>query len=381
MRNMPKANYRPVMEQGGTVGSGPKPKPKPKPKGNTPAPSSSGSHGGSYGGFYGGGGGHSGGGGGKGGGKGGGGGAAYKGLGKIPKVPFKRARTIVQHEINQEIRQLLGEAKHQKRESKQQRRDIRADWRKSRDDLRYLFGEAQDYNNAQSQIIDNRFGDTIGAVQGLYSQFADENSANVDARRQAAMAELERLGIAQAGMGQYDVDAANAQSVAGLNNQNAAANLTAMRSGANTASDLLGSLIRGSQVSAVGQRQNQRDQSLADTKHEYAQYLHDIMAQVRNVKHSKWSRANELALALQGQQFDQQLAWKNSNFQNQMAVNNFNLDKSRFHASNMWNRADLIQQNAYNNALYNNQNAMAQQQNLAQNFAGILGNIQINPFG
>lgn len=273
-------------------------------------------------------------------------GMRYSGFGKPPGYNRKEARRLVNADIRSQIRELLMQAREQKGAMEYDVSKLDALLGRQTGDLNYIFNEAKDYMGAQSQKINAGFNNARTQSNELFNQFAQQNNVQTEARRQQAMAEMQRLGIQQAGMGQFDSDAQNLAGQANLNNANANANLGTMQAGADTVGNLLGSMAEGSRTSNLGRAQNQHGQSVADARQMYAQYRQGIQGDIRNTRKNRFSMVNDLMQKLQEQRFNQWMGLNQANFSNQLDTNQFNLGMGQFNAGNFWKQADLTQQAA-----------------------------------
>lgn len=283
----------------------------------------------------------------------GGGGANYFGIGRGPGYNWKEARKIIREQTQGTIRELRRQRKGERRNMQFDVNKLNALFNRQQGDLNYIFGEAKDYIAGQGAKMDQGFNNARSSLENLYSQFAAESGAATAARRDAAMQELARLGIQQAGMGQFDADANAAALQMDTNQASANANLTAMQNATGSVGNLLSSMAEGSRVSALGRAENSRSDAIAQRRHEWNQFQNDILQQIINIKKQRPELIRDLALQLQQQRFGQFMDRAQANFGNQMSVNRFNLDLSQFNARNFWEKAQLEQEAAQAAALAN----------------------------
>lgn len=211
---------------------------------------------------------------------------------------YTKAANVVQGDINAQLRQILSQAQGQRDAKNYDINKAEALFKRSKGDLDYLFAEAKDYNRAQSDKINQRFATTGEDINALFDTFKAENEASTGSRRDAAMAELQRLGIQQSGLGTFDEDAANAASMADVNNANVSANLAAMQAGAGEVGDLLAGMATGSHASAVGQATNTRNTSIADINQNFNQYRREVFAEAMKANATKNSAALDMFMNL-----------------------------------------------------------------------------------
>lgn len=236
-------------------------------------------------------------GGGGGGGRRGRGGRGGKGKGGNAYARM-RATTMVRADDNAQILALLNQARGQRRAKDYDIRNANALYGRTKGDLDYLFNEARDFNASQSAKIDQRFGATQGDMAELYDNFMGEQNTAVDARKQAAMNELQRLGIQQSGMGQFDADAQNTSANAALSQSNALANLSAMREGAGEVGDLLQGMATGSQNQFTGTAMNRRNDDISKTRQDFSQYMQQILGKTNEMRAQDFNKINDLAMQL-----------------------------------------------------------------------------------
>ena len=211
---------------------------------------------------------------------------------------YTKAANVVQGDINAQLRQILSQALGQRDAKNFDINKAEALFKRSKGDLDYLFNEAKDYNRAQSEKINQRFASTGEDIGALFDTFKAENEASTGNRRDAAMAELQRLGIQQSGLGTFDEDAANAASMADVNNSNVSANLAAMQAGAGEVGDLLAGMATGSHASAVGQATNTRNSAVADINQNFNQYRREVFAEAMKANSMKNSAALDMFMNL-----------------------------------------------------------------------------------
>jgi hypothetical protein len=290
-----------------------------------------------------------GGGSGKGSGKSGGGGGgnsnamSYYGMGKFNGPSRKKAGLIVQREINRQLRELASEARQTKHSGREAVKKIHGQRRATIGDLDYLYNEADDYIGAQKQQIDSRYNQTKENVGNIFADLQQSQGQQIDATRAAAMAEMQRLGIQQTGMGQYDADAAFLQ---GLGQQQAAdvdANLRSQQTGASAIGDLLQGMSRGSRASQIGQATTDAQESINDVRGDVRGQLLDIFDSMRGVRAERPAMTNELWMQMQDSAYQQWAETNQINFQNQLATNQFNLDVDKLSSDNLWKKAELRQ--------------------------------------
>jgi hypothetical protein len=294
---------------------------------------------------------HGSGGGGKsmgGGGGGGGGGAAgggmrYYGAGKAPKVSRDAAAIIVGREINKQLRELQREGGKTRRAGRRAVTEANNHGQKVRGDLDYLFNEADDFIGAQNTKIDGQYDQQRAQLQDLFNSVQGEQSQATDLRRQAAMAEMQRLGIDQAGLGQFDADANFMDQLAGQQQAGTMANVDMQDRNMGDIGSMLESMSRGSRTSLVGKANVAQQEAVNDIRGDTREQLMDIFDSMREVRKGRPAAVNELWTQMQQNAYQQWAETQQMNFQNQLATNQFNLDVSEHNSSNLWKRAKLRQ--------------------------------------
>lgn len=228
-----------------------------------------------------------------------------KGGGGLPGVNMTEANGIVQADANSQIQALLNQARGQQASKDYQVRQANALFDRTKGDLDYLFNEAKDFNTGQQAKVNDRFAQTGTSIDNIFNTFTQSNNDAVASRKSAASDELARLGISQSGLGAFDSDAANASSMAGLNNANLKANLAAMQSGSNEISDMLSGMATGEHMSDVGRAENSKNDSVSQLNQTFAQYMQGVLGQVDTINSNKFKSSTDLALQLQQQRFTQ----------------------------------------------------------------------------
>lgn len=318
-----------------------KPKTKKGTHGKVPA---GGKGGGSKG--KGGGGGGKGGRGGKGGGGGGTstGGMVYMGMGKPPNVPRRQAALIVGRDINRQVRELQHEARKVQQGAIRDAKDAKNMKQQTKGDLRYLYNEADDYIGRQNQNINDSFNATRGDLQDIYHNFSAARQDQTNSIRDAAMAELQRLGVQQTGMGQFDSDAANMDQVAAQNQANILANNETSQNSSREIGNILQGMSRGSRTSQLGQADVANMDALNQIRGDARGQLMDVFDQIRNVRADRANQVQQLYMQLQQNAYQQWAETNQSNFNNQLAANQFNLDVSQLNSDNLFNKAKVRQE-------------------------------------
>jgi hypothetical protein len=136
-------------------------------------------------------------------------------------------------------------------------------------------------------------------LESLYSDFAQEQTVNTAARKQAMLQELARLGVQQAGTGTFDQDAAFSANEAATANTGQQANLGAMRSMAGEVGDLLAGMATGSENAFLGQAMTTRNQSISQRNQDFNQYMADILGQANVLRSQEFVKTNDLSMQLQ----------------------------------------------------------------------------------
>lgn len=283
----------------------------------------------------------------KGGGRSGGGGGmntSTPGLGPYSPGEFegpsrREARVIVDRENQQLIRDLLGEASKYKQDLKYDVNKANALFNRSQGDLRYIYGEAQDYMGNRSQAIDNRYEQTGGVLGNIYQGLGAAVGQNTDAARANILAEQQRLGIQGSGTADLEADAANRQQIASYLGSAAQSSNEMARNAANEIGNLLGSMSAASLASAVGRSDNRRQDQISDARQGYRQDISEIRGDIGDVKRNRPGAISELHSAMQNNAYQQWAEGQQMAFNNQLATNKFNLDVSNLNSDNFWKRA------------------------------------------
>jgi hypothetical protein len=229
---------------------------------------------------------------------------------------------------------------------------------RSKGDLEHVFGEVQENTAKNNKIIDDRYTKGRAEVSSLYGALNQKLGDTANSNRDAAMAELSRLGIQRAGLGNFDADAANQQGVASTNAANADANMNASQTAAAQVGGMLSSMGSSSLASAIGRATNTRNDFISDSENAYRADVSDIYDQERDEQLQKGSKTNDLWMQLDDRRFARKesnrnfaLARQSQNFSQGMANNNFNLSVSRFNSDNLWKQAAQRQEDRRQAAL------------------------------
>jgi len=239
--------------------------------------------------------------GGKGGRRKGGHGKFYGAMGGYRGVPYKRAAGIVNSQIRRAINDLQREA--------QQSRNL---YQQSKGDLRHIFGEVSEQIGSSNRNIADLYSGAMGSGQEATSDLLAGQSAQTEAAKAAASAELARLGIQGSGnLGRMDADALFASQMAqqaGANNQ---ANLGLASSMAGDVGQLLAGMASGSHLSNRGQALNTRNNSLTD-----------LRSQMGDIRQERGPMINELLESM-----------LQSDFQRWMGIQGLQMDRRQLNAS------------------------------------------------
>lgn len=298
---------------------------------------------------------------------------AYYGMGKFKGPDRKKAALIVQREVNKTLRELRSEARQTQNAGKKAINKTRGERRAIKGDLRYLFNEADDYIGAQNEQINSRYNQTAEDLGSIFGSLQANQGQQIDARRAAAMAEMERLGIQQTGMGQFDADAAYLQGMGQQQQANALANLDVQKRNSSTVGDLLQSMSRGSRTSLLGQADMESQENINDIRGDVRGQLMDIFDSMREVKMDRPRATNELWMQMQDSAYQQWAEQGQMNFQNQLAANQFNLDVSKLNSDNLWKKAAMRQEAKKAAAKRRQQRQMDQARNIGNNISNSVG--------
>lgn len=175
------------------------------------------------------------------------------------------------------------------------RQDIRQQnqlYRAGKGDINYVHGEVADYLRNMTRQMNQGYGQTRQGVNQLGSQLIQQLQSGTNQARSAATAEQERLGIQQAGMGQFDVDANNNTMVARQGSADVLQNLATGQLGANNVAALLGGMNQGSRASGLGQILNQRNAGINEARDAFrdARMQARLEARARRAAAAQYSR-------------------------------------------------------------------------------------------
>lgn len=277
-------------------------------------------------------------------------------FGTFPGVSRKDARIAVGQDINKFIRELMREAQSRKNSHQFDINKANALFDRTEGDLDHVYGEVAEQNQRSGNLINQGYNNGRNAMEQIYGALQGQMQGTTDANRDAAMAEMERLGIQQSGMGRFNTDANFGQQVAGINQANTLANLGMMQNSSNEIGNMLASMGQASLASAVGRATNDRNDYIQDSRQAHRQEMSDILGQIRDTRGERHSMVNELHQAMEQNAYQRWAETNQQQFNNVLAANNFNLGVSKHNSSNLLARAKLTQEAARQRALKKQQN-------------------------
>lgn len=200
---------------------------------------------------------------------------------------------------------------------------------RSKGDLDYIYGEVADTQKAQDAKIAEQFAQTGGKLQALQQalqgQMADTSSSN----KQAAMAELQRLGIQETGLDRFDADASYAQQLAQQSGANNNANLAASAAMSADIGAMLQSMAAGQHQSNVGTAVNQHQASVSQLAHTANEQLMDLIDEGKEARAGRGSAIADLFDQMYNTRFNQWATTRDMNFNQKLAAMQFNQSEAQ----------------------------------------------------
>ena len=159
----------------------------------------------------------------------------------------------------------------------------RKEFKRAKSDLKFMQADVRDYIKNQNQTIRDRYNSTIGSTQANTAELKSTLSSQSASYKNAALAEMMRLGIqgSASGLNQMDADSANMQNVASQMGANEVANLMAMRMGSNEIGSLLKSMTKSNYQSSLNQQVASRTDNIALIRQKRDSAIQNLMMQLR----------------------------------------------------------------------------------------------------
>lgn len=150
---------------------------------------------------------------------------------------------------------------------------------RSKGDLTYTHNEVADFLGAMGRKNNEVYGNAranirqsqLGMLSGIDNQTASAKNA--------AQAELQRLGIQQTGLGDFDQDARFLRGMANQSAEDMLHNNNTARVNQGTVGELLKGMNAGDRGSSMGKAVNMRDQQITDLRNQFARARLEIEAQ------------------------------------------------------------------------------------------------------
>lgn len=260
----------------------------------------------------------------------------YSGFGAFPGVSRQAAKTMVAQDNKQLIEGLFNQAKNFNEDYKYDLNKINAGYDRTKGDLNYVFNEAGDVIGAKNKAIDSRFAAGSDELKAIYDRLQQTMGQTSGDNRAAALAEQQRLGVQNTGMGRFDQDANWQQMLAQQSGANAQANNTLARNSASEAGNMLASMSAASLASAQGRATNARNDASTEALQGYRQNISGIRNDMSGVIKNTPNAVRELYDAMDDKAYQRWAETNQMDWQNQMAAASFNLDVSKLNSSNLW---------------------------------------------
>lgn len=246
------------------------------------------------------------------------GGRRYGAMGGYGGVPYRDAASIINGQVRHEVRGMQHQG--------QQVRDL---YGNTVGDLNHIFGETGEFIGNQNQKIKDSYAGQKSAMDQIYSALNGQLNSGATGIQDAALAELQRLGISPGASGDMGSDTGFMQNLVAQQQANSGANMGAAQSNSDAVGALLMGMNSGAQASALGQAANTKNSALKD-----------IMAQIRDVRSGRGDAINELLMQM-----------NDSRFQQWLGLQGLKLDRRSMNMSAASQRAGALQDAAYQSTL------------------------------
>lgn len=278
----------------------------------------------------------------------------YGATGDFKGVSRDKAAGLVNADIRTYIDELRREAEAAKSQYGYEENKANTLYNRTKGDLDYVYGEADEYIGSQNGKIDARYNQSKTAAQAAQQALLAQLGGNGASNTSETHGELARLGMDGGQftqrMGadqQYALGTANQT---GANNQ---ANLNLMQLGSADIGQLLLGMNKGSQTSAMGRALNNRNDLLSDISQSRSQDLQGIRGEMRDIRGQRGGAIKQMLEQLVESQFGRYAENRTMNFNERMAQQSLNLDRRSLNHSIGQDNAGMRQQNAYNSTLAN----------------------------
>ena len=197
------------------------------------------------------------------------------------------------HIIGGQIRHIVRGYKNQK----DQTRDL---YQKSKGDINHIFDSSGNYIMGANQKIADSYAAQKSAMDSIYGALNGQLKSGASGIQDAAMAELQRMGINPGAAGDMSSDANFMQAMVMGQQANSGANMAAQAQGSDAVGQLLLGMNSGAKSSALGQAINTRNSGLSD-----------INAQIRDARSGRGDAINQLLMQMNDSRFQQWLGLQN----------------------------------------------------------------------
>lgn len=170
-----------------------------------------------------------------------------------------------------------------KRDYRQGVRKANRLYRRTRGDLRHLYGETGDYIRNQKGKNNRVMKNAKAAITNQGQQLQGQLATTTNGTEAAAMSALAALGLsgANGAFDQFGADAVNNSAVAGQSTNDSLAMVSSQNMAQRQISNLMLGMNRGARASAVGQAVNNHAETLDDLRVAKNQALNDLVASMQ----------------------------------------------------------------------------------------------------
>ena len=210
----------------------------------------------------------------------------------------QQAAAQADQQIAEAIRQIEQQRALEQTRINQQRQLAEDLYRRSVGDANHVYDETQSYIGEQNQAIEDLYTNSIADNQASNASLADMLNSIATRSRNDAAAEMQRLGVQGAGMGNFAADDALNQLLSARASADEQANLKLSNTGAVEVGKLLSGMNEGQRASVLGRVLNVRDDRNKVLDNEMSLINQKISDQILNARAKRDALIAELTAKL-----------------------------------------------------------------------------------
>jgi hypothetical protein len=241
----------------------------------------------------------------------------------------RKAKKIVRGDLNQLIKGITNDMGGIRRDRDYGNAKSEALYDRTKGDLEYIRGEVTDTVGANNAKIDAQYEATGSKMRDLQQALKSELGANSAANKDAAMAELARLGIEQTGTGRFDADASFSQALADQSGANQNANLDAAQAMSADVGAMLQSMNEGQFQAGMGQAMNTRNSAISDLTQTSNEALMDLRGDISEARAGRGSAVAKLYEQMRESRFNQWATTREMNFNQKLSAMQYNQSEAQ----------------------------------------------------